>query len=228
MLPGTPTIGVGELRTEPIMPGGVKGIAGSMLLVIFAYAGFEIIGLAATEAENPRDTIPKAIRYTVFSLVGLYILYAAVLLPLIPTATLNENISPMVASLERWGINWVGRAINIVLISAILSAMLACIFGLGRMIRSLGDEGHAPNILRDKNDVPYRGILFSGFAMLVGLGFGLLFPRVYLVLITTGGFALIFTYAVIMASHIRFRKRNGCPPEGSVKCAGILILLGLH
>ncbi|WP_144549710.1 amino acid permease [Bacillus sp. X1(2014)] len=220
LLPGTPAIGVGELRSEPIMPGGLKGIAGSMLLVIFAYAGFEIIGLAATEAENPRDTIPKAIRYTVFSLVGLYILYAAVLLPLIPTATLNENISPMVASLERWGINWAGRAINIVLISAILSAMLACIFGLGRMIRSLGDEGHAPNILKDKSDVPYRGILFSGFAMLVGLGFGLLFPRVYLVLITTGGFALIFTYAVIMASHIRFRKRNGCPPEGICQMRG--------
>jgi L-asparagine transporter-like permease len=103
-LPGTPPVGVGELRTEPIMPGGIKGIAGSMLLVIFAYAGFEIIGLAATEAENPRDTIPKAIRYTVFSLVGLYILYAAVLMPLIPTASLNESVSPMVASLERWGI----------------------------------------------------------------------------------------------------------------------------
>ncbi|MDR7235809.1 amino acid permease [Neobacillus drentensis] len=220
VLPGNPPIGAGELKTEPIMPGGIKGIAGSMLLVIFAYAGFEIIGLAATEAENPRDTIPKAIRYTVFSLVGLYILYAAVLLPLIPTATLNENVSPMVASLERWGIGWAGKAINIVLISAILSAMLACIFGLGRMIRSLSDEGHAPNVFRDKTDVPYRGILFSGFAMLVGLGFGLLFPRVYLVLITTSGFALIFTYAVIMASHIRFRKRNGCPPEGVCQMRG--------
>ena len=56
--------------------------------------------------------------------------------------------------------------------------------------------------------------------MLLGLGFGLLFPRVYLVLITTGGFALIFTYAVIMASHIRFRKKNGCPPEGKCQMPG--------
>jgi L-asparagine transporter-like permease len=191
-----------------------------MLLVIFAYAGFEIIGLAATEAENPRDTIPKAIRNTVFSLVGLYILYAAVLLPLIPTGSLDESVSPMVASLERWGIGWAGRVLNLVLISAILSAMLACIFGLGRMIRSLRDEGHAPKLLQDDGDVPYRGILFSGLAMLIGLGFGLLFPRVYLVLITTSGFALIFTYAVIMASHIRFRKRNGCPPEGNCQMRG--------
>jgi L-asparagine transporter-like permease len=214
LMPGIPAIGAGELAREPLMPGGVQGIAGSMLLVVFAYAGFEIIGLAATEADNPTETIPKAIRYTVFSLVGLYILYAAVLLPLIPTAELSENVSPMVASLNRWGIGWAGTALNLVLISAILSAMLACIFGLGRMIRSLSDEGHAPNWLKDKRDVPYKGILFSGLSMLIGLFFGLLFPRAYLVLITSGGFALISTYAVIMASHIRFRKREGCPPGG--------------
>jgi len=220
ILPGAEPLGTGELARESLMPGGIKGIAGSMLLVIFAYAGFEIIGLAASEADNPTETIPRAIRYTVFSLVGLYIIYAAVLLPLIPTALLNETVSPMVASLDRWGIGWAGTAINLVLISAILSAMLAAIFGLGRMIRSLTDEGHAPKLLKDEKDVPYRGILFSGLAMLLGLGFGLLFPRVYLVLISTGGFALIFTYAVIMASHIRFRKTNGCPPGGICQMPG--------
>lgn len=220
LLPHKSAIGAGELTRESIMPGGIKGIAGSMLLVVFAYAGFEIIGLAASEARNPRDTIPKAIRYTVFALVGLYILYAIALLPLIPTAALNETVSPMVASLDRWGIGWAGSALNGVLISASLSAMLAAIFGLGRMVRSLVDEGHAPQLLKDNKDVPYRGILFSGLAMLLGLGFGLLFPRVYLVLISTSGFTLIFTYAVIMASHIRFRKREGCPPKGICQVKG--------
>ncbi|MDP4158466.1 MAG: amino acid permease [Bacillota bacterium] len=220
LIPGNLPIGAGELAREPLMPEGIKGIAGSMLLVIFAYAGFEIIGLAASEAENPRETIPKAITYTVLSLVGLYILYAAVLLPLIPTANLSENISPMEASLNRWGIKWAGTAINLVLIAAILSAMLAAIFGLGRMIRSLANDDHAPKWLKDDKDVPYRGILFSGVAMLIGLGFGLLFPRVYLVLITSGGFALLFTYAVIIASHIRFRRTKGCPPEGKCQMPG--------
>lgn len=220
VFPGKPLIGAGELVREPLMPGGIKGIAGSMLIVIFAYAGFEIIGLAASEAEKPRETIPKAIAYTVLSLVGLYILYAAVLLPLIPTADLSETMSPMVRSLNRQGIQWAGNAINVVLISASLSAMLAAVFGLGRMIRSLTDEGYAPKWLKDRRDVPYRGILFSGVAMLLGLAFGHLFPRVYLVLITSGGFALLFTYAVIMASHIRFRKEKGCPPEGKCQMPG--------
>lgn len=220
VLPRANSIGLGELANEPFLAGGISGIAGSMLLVIFAYAGFEVIGLAASEAENPRETIPKAIRYTVFSLVGLYVVYAAVILPLIPTSALNENVSPIVASLNRWGITWAGSVLNLVLISAILSAMMAAIFGLGRMIRSLTDEGYAPRWLKDTKDVPYRGILFSGMAMLVGLSFGLLFPRVYLVLISTGGFSLIFTYGIIMATHIRFRQRNGCPPDGICQMRG--------
>lgn len=219
LFPGNAAIGTGEIARESLAPGGIKGIAGSMLIVMFAYAGFEIIGLAASEAENPKETIPKAINYTVICLLGFYILTIAVLLPLISTSALTEDTSPLVAALNRFGIGWAGTALNFVLITAILSTMLAAMFGLGRMIRSLADEGLAPKWLNDKKDVPYRGILFSGFGMLLGLGLGLLVPKVYLFLISSGGFALLFTYAIIMATHIRFRRKNGCP-EGKCKLGG--------
>lgn len=220
LFPGNSAIGTGELFREPLMPGGIKGIAGSMLIVMFSYAGFEIIGLAASEARNPKETVPKAIKYTVLCLVGLYIISVVVLLPLLPTVDISENTSPMVAALNRWGIGWAGTVINMVLITAILSTMLASMFGLGRMMRSLAKEGLAPNWLNDKKDVPYRGILFSGFAMLIGLGFGLLVPRVYLFLISSGGFALLFTYAAIMATHIHFRKKNGRPADRKCEMYG--------
>ena len=125
-------------------------------------------------------------------------------MPLIPTSSLSEDISPMVAALDRWGMSWAGTFINVVLITAILSTMLAAMFGLGRMMRSLADEGDAPKWLIDKKDVPYRGILFSGFSMILGLSLGYVFPRVYLFLISSGGFAILFTYCIIMATHIRF------------------------
>lgn len=220
VIKGTEPIGLGEVMREPLMPGGIRGIAGSMLIVIFSYAGFEIIGLAASEAENPNKTIPRAIAYTVFGLVGLYILYIAVLLPLIPTTILSEQVSPMVAALSRWGIGWAGKIINFILVTAVLSTMIASMFGLGRMIRSLSDEGHAPRLLKDTTEVPYRGIIFSGVAMLVGLGAGLFFPRIYLFLISSGGFATLLTYAAILATHIRFRRCHGCPPEGKCQMPG--------
>ncbi len=220
IISGGGAVGVGELSREEFMPGGIKGLAGSMLIVMFSYAGFEIIGLAASEARDPRKTIPRAITYTVLCLVGFYVISIGVLLPLVPTAELSESISPMVVALNRWGISWAGTVLNLVLITAILSTMLAAMFGLGRMIRSLADEGHAPKWLKDNKDVPHRGILFSGLGMLIGLGLGMLLPRVYLFLISAGGFALLFTYAVIMATHIRFRKKNGCPPEGKCQMPG--------
>jgi L-asparagine transporter-like permease len=217
IMPGAPAVGVGVLSKESLFPGGIGGIAGSMLIVLLTYAGFEVIGLAASEADNPLKTVPKAITYTVFTLVGLYVICIVVLLPLVPTASLNEEVSPMVEALNRWGIGWAGTVLNLVLITAILSTMLAAMFGLGRMIRSLADDGQAPKWLRTKEDVPRGGIIFSGIAMLFGMAMGFILPEsVYIFLLSSGGFALLFTYAVILATHIRFRKKYGCPPNG--KC----------
>ena len=217
---GNTAVGSGALAAQPFMPGGLGGIAGSILIVMFSYAGFEIIGLAAPETRRPKENVPKAIRKTVFILVGLYILSIALLLPLISTSALGTNSSPFVAALNNQGIAWAGSVLNIVLITAILSTMLAAMFGLGRMMRSLANEGMAPVWLKDKREVPYRGILTSGAGMLAALGMGLLFPSAYVFLISSGGFAILFTYIVIMATHMRFRRTHGCPPDGKCQLWG--------
>jgi L-asparagine transporter-like permease len=219
-LTGKPPVGLGAITQESFAPGGLGGLLGSMLIVMFSYSGFEVIAFAASEVKEPNKTIPRAIRYTVLSLVSLFILYVVFLLPLIPTAALNENTSAIVASLGRYGIAWAGTIITVVVISAIISTMLATIFGLGRMMRALADEGQAPRWLKEKTDVPFRGIIATGVGMLAALGMGLLFPRVYLFLLSSGGFAILFAYASIMASHIRLRKKYGCPPDGKCQLRG--------
>jgi len=76
------------------------------------------------------------------------------------------------------------------------------------MIGSLAKDKLAPSWLKDKHMVPYRGILFSGISMLSALWFGMLFPSVYLFLISAGGFSILFAYVMIMATHIRFRRKK--------------------
>lgn len=220
-MPGITPIGLGAVANEPLLPAGVWGLAGSMLIVMFTYAGFEVIGLAASETADPSKTVPQAIRYTVIGLVGLYTAAVLVLLPLVPTSTLTAEESPLALALITWNLGWAGTAIEIVLVTAILSTMLAAMFGLGRMIRSLADEGYAPSLIKDEGNVPYRGILFSGIAMLMGLGLGFMLPQqVYLFLVSSGGFALLFSYAVIVATHYKLRKGNHCPPEGKCQLPG--------
>lgn len=231
LYPDTPYLGLSVLQSEPFLPGGIKNLAGSMLIVIFTYAGFEIIGLVASEAKDKHNTIPRAIHATVFSLVGLYLLCILILLLLIPTSELRDESSPLVSALNRYHIEWAGASMNLILISAILSTMLAAMFGIGRMMRSLAEDGLAPKCLKDTTDVPYRGIIFSGFAMLLALFVGFRFPKVYLFLISSGGFALLFTYIILMITHIRFRKKNGLP-EGNCKLCGfpyssLFTLIGL-
>lgn len=192
-----------------------------MLIVIFTYAGFEVIGLAASEVENPKKTIPRAINMTLISLVALYIAAIAVVLLLYPTQGMIADQSPLVLALTRWGMGWAGTLINIVMITAILSTMLASTFGLARMLRSLASEGHAPAWLKDRQDIPYKGILFSGAAMLFGLGMGYLLPQqVYLFLVSCGGFSLLFSYFVILASHYRWRRTTPCSPEAACQLPG--------
>lgn len=201
--------------------GGIGAVAGSMLIIMFTYAGFEMIGLAATEAKNPHETIPRAIKTTVFVLVGLYIVAVIFLLPLISYKQLSEEDSPFVQGLSNAGIEWASNAMNIVLIIAVISTMLAAMFGLGRMMRSLADEGYAPKFLKENTDIPKKGILFSGAAMIVGLLLGQVLPSdVYIFLVSSSGFSLLFTYLIIVLSHYRFRKKHGCPGKGKCQLPG--------
>jgi Gamma-aminobutyrate permease and related permeases len=221
IMPSKMPVGIGALANEPLFSGGAAGVAGSMLIVMFAYAGFEVIGLAASETVKPHKTVPRAIAGTVLALTGLYIGAVALLLPLLPTSNINAEISPFVAALEYRGIYWAAGIINIVLVTAILSTMLAATFALGRMMRSLVDDGYAPQWLKDKGDIPYKGIVFSGAAMLAALALSFVLPKqVYLFLVGSGGFSLLFTYLVILLSHYRFRKKHGCPPKGSCQFPG--------
>jgi len=221
VMPGVTRAGVGEVTAQPIFPSGIGGLAGGMLIVMFSYAGFEIIGLASSETSNPEKTVPQAITYTVFGLVGLYVTAIAALLLLVPTANLTIEQSPLVTALTAWNFSWAGNIVNIVLVTAILSTMLAAMFGLGRMLRSLADEGHAPSWMRDKGDIPYRGIVLSGASMLAGLGLGLFLPeQVYLFLVSSGGFSLLFAYLVILLTHYKLRKSQGCPPHGKCQLPG--------
>ncbi|MDF2888891.1 MAG: amino acid permease-associated region [Lacrimispora sp.] len=219
LIPGSHPMGFQVLRSEPFLPGGIKSLAGSMLIVLFTYAGFEIIGLAASETKDKKKNIPRAIHMTVGWLVTLYILCISVLLLLVPTSSLSEDVSPMVTALNQYRMSWAGTAMTVILISAILSTMVAAMFGIGRMLRSLVEDGLGPGFLRDRTDVPYRGILFSGCSMLLFLYVGLIFPQVYLFLISSGGFALLFTYMILMATHIQFRRKNG-KPEGNCRLCG--------
>ncbi len=201
--------------------GGFMGFAGSMLIVMFTYAGFEIIGLAASEAENPHQTVPKAINATVIILSGLYISAISLLLFLVPYEILSEEVSPFVAALSFQGITWASNVMNVILVVAIVSTMFAASFGIARMLNSLAQDGYAPKWIKDKKDIPSKCIIYSGSAILLAFLSSFILPKkVYVFLVSSGGYSLLFAYLIICVTHYLFRKKEGCPPKGNCQLPG--------
>lgn len=214
LLPRPPAAGLALLRAEPLLPAGWGGVAGSMLIVVFAYAGFEVLGLAAPEARRPHRTVPRAVLLTVLALVGLYITAIALLLAFLPVARVQPEVSPLVTTLQVAGFPRLAPTLNLIVMSASLSTMLAATYGLGRMLYSLAEEGQAPALFRRLTPAgaPRNAVLASGAGMLTGVVLAWLLPKqVYLFLVSSGGFALLFSYLVILASQLVIRRRLGCP-----------------
>lgn len=221
---------------QPLLPRGIGGLAGSLLLVLFSYAGFEVLGLAAPEAKDPGRTVPRAVIWTVIGLVTLYVGTVAVVLYFLPAAAIEEEVSPMVSLLRLTGFPALAAGLNLIVMTAAISTMLAAMYGLSRMLYSLAEEGQAPAFLKQLTPpgIPRNAILVSSAGMMVGVVLSYILPRgVYVFLVSSAGFALLFSYLMILLSQLVLRTREGCKPGACAMPAfpwatwlGIVLLVG--
>lgn len=63
---------------------GFKGVCAVFVTAAFAFAGTELVGLAASETPNPRKTVPSAIKNTFWRITIIYILSLLIISLLIP------------------------------------------------------------------------------------------------------------------------------------------------
>lgn len=75
---GTPEVTVDNF--QPFAPNGAGGIFIAMGLTFIAFEGYEIIVQSGREVVEPRENVPKAVFYSMFIVVTLYILIGIVML----------------------------------------------------------------------------------------------------------------------------------------------------
>lgn len=73
-----------KLTEHGWFPNGVFPIFATMLIVNFAFSGTELIGVAAGEAENPAQTVPKAINAAIWRLLIFFVGTIIVICALLP------------------------------------------------------------------------------------------------------------------------------------------------
>lgn len=216
--PGHGYIGGMYWRNPGAFNNGFKGLCSCFVTAAFAFAGTELVGLAAAETANPRKSLPTAIkqvfwRITLFyivalTLVGLLVPYDEKRL-LNPANKADAAASPFVIAIENAGIDVLPSVMNSVILVAVLSVGNSAVFGSSRTLAALADQSLAPKILSyvDRKGRPLVAIMVAGaFGFLAYLA-DLQDPSSVLDwLLAASGLSSIFTWGSICLAHIRFRK----------------------
>jgi L-asparagine permease len=176
--------------------------------VIFAYAGIELIGTAAGEAENPRQVLPKAINGVMARIALFYVGSVVLLVLLMPWTAYKPGQSPFVTFFGALGVPGIGTAMNIVVLTAALSSLNSGLYSTGRVLRSLAMGGSAPPFVSrmNKQKVPYGGILVTLTIYLFGVGLNYLVPsQVFEIVLNIASLGVISTWALIVVCQMKLR-----------------------
>lgn len=192
------------------MPNGIGGVIASFAVVMFAFGGIEVIGITASEAKDPDVTIPRAINAVPIRILLFYVLTLFVLMCIYPWNQIGSQGSPFVQIFDSLGISSAANILNVVVITAAISAINSDIFGAGRMMFGMAHEGQAPKVFTKltKNGVPWMTVLAMSLVLLIGVVLNYLIPeKVFLVIASIATFATIWVWLMILVSQVAMRKQ---------------------
>lgn len=207
--------------------GKFYGFWASMVTAVFAYLGTELVGVTVGEAQNPRKTIPRAIKLTFYRIIFFYVLSVFLLGLIVPynhpdlifasTKSNSAAASPFVVAIQIAGIKGLPGFLNACILIFVFSAANSDLYIATRTIYGIALQGKAPRILAktDRRGVPYVALALSAcFCLLAYMNVSsdskIVFGYFYN-LVTIFG---LLTWVSILVTHIYFvraRKAQGIP-----------------
>lgn len=198
-----------HLTAHGAFPNGFAAVVSVMLAVNYAFSGTELIGIAAGETDNPKEAVPRAIKTTIGRLVIFFVLTIIVLASLLPMKEAGVSTAPFVDVFDKMGIPFAADAMNIVILTAILSAGNSGLYASSRMLWSLANEGMLSKkvVKINEHGVPMRALLLSMVGAVLAL-FSSIYAAdtVYLALVSIAGFSVVVVWLSIPLAQINFRK----------------------
>ncbi|WP_010305055.1 amino acid permease [Kurthia senegalensis] len=207
---GGTAVGIDNLWANGgFMPNGVYGLLMSLVLVMFSFGGVELVGISAGEAKNPTKSIPKAINNIVWRILIFYIGALGVMMAIYPWNQVGSEGSPFVQIFDFVGIPAAAHILNLVVITAAMSAFNSGLYGTGRMLYTLALQKNGPKYFSklSKNGTPYRGILASSAVLLIVVILNYYVPeKVFLYISAIATVAVITSWMIILLAQLKFRK----------------------
>jgi len=128
---------------------------------------------------------------------------------LYPWPQIGSQGSPFVQIFSNLGIGSAATVLNIVVISAAVSAINSDIFGAGRMMYGLAQQGQAPKGFAkiSRHGVPWMTVLVMGAALLGGVVLNYLIPEnVFLLIASIATFATVWVWLMILVTQVAMRR----------------------
>ncbi|KAI4261978.1 MAG: hypothetical protein L6R42_002836 [Xanthoria sp. 1 TBL-2021] len=196
---------------------GFQGLCSVFVIAAFAFAGTELVGLAAAETANPRKSLPTAVKQVFWRICLFYIVsltLVGLLVPysdprLIGQSTSDAKASPFVIAIKNAGITGLDSVMNVVIMVSVLSVGNSAVYGSSRTLAALAEQGQAPRWLGyiDRQGRPLKAIgIASAFGFLAFLAASNKDEDAFVWMQALSGLSSIFTWGSICLAHIRFRK----------------------
>ncbi|GAA5956203.1 hypothetical protein JCM21900_006835 [Sporobolomyces salmonicolor] len=156
--------------------GRFLGFWAVLIQASFSYIGTEIVAIAAGETQDPRKTLPRAIKNVYIRILLFYILGVFITGLLVPSNDPRLNLgsgtaasAPFVIAIQNAGIKALPSIINACLLTSAWSAASSDLYTSSRALYGLSINDQAPKILKKTNrwGLPY-------VCVLVGVAFSLL------------------------------------------------------
>lgn len=200
-------------------PNGVSGMVASFILVLFAFGGTEIVGVASAEAEDPAKSVPKAVNTIPVRILLFYVLAILIILMINPWRSITGEESPFVQIFSTLGVTWAAAALNVVVITAAVSAINADLFGAGNVLTGLARQNLAPTVMAKKTrGVPVMTMIILLIVMIIGTGLNALIPdNVFEVIASLATFATIYVWLMILLAHVASRRQMSPEERASLE-----------
>lgn len=191
-------------------PTGLSGFIESFQMVAFAFAGIEMVGLTAGETKDPINDIPKSINSLPVRIGLFYVGSMIAIMSVYPWNKIQTSSSPFVQVFSGAGIAGAATILNIVVITATISATNSALFSTSRSLYSLAKTGHAPKRFTklSSSAVPNKALQFSSLLLFFVVILNYIIPgKVFEIISSVAAINFIFVWIAIIFCHYKYRQK---------------------
>jgi GABA permease len=173
------------------------------------YFGAELVTIAAAETAEPAQAVAKATNSVITRVLLFYVGSILLVVCLVPWNS-KAIATPYVSALSAMGIPAAAQIMNVVVLTAVLSALNSGLYASSRMLFALTARGDAPPGLAklSRNGVPSRAILLGTLFGYGAVVMSYISPdTVFAFLVNSYGTVAVFVYLLIAISQLRLRAR---------------------